>query len=73
MPATAAERTAKRRANLRAQGLKQVTLWVPDPDAPGYREKIARDIAAINAADRRDPWMSEWLDQCLNDIEGWTA
>jgi hypothetical protein len=34
---------------MKAAGLKPVTIWVPDVNAPGYREQLERDIAIINA------------------------
>lgn len=50
------------------QGLREVTLWLPDLDAPGFREKLAADIARINAAE--DAAETErWLDAALEDLE----
>lgn len=43
-----AKRVRKHREKMKAAGLKPVTIWVPDAEAPGYREKLARDIAKIN-------------------------
>jgi len=48
-PMTSAERVAKRRAALRAQGLRARTLWLPDRDSAAFRETVARDTAVINA------------------------
>ena len=48
MAATSAQRVAKRRAALRAQGLRPIQIWVPDTRAPGFAEECARQ-----AADRR--------------------
>ena len=42
-------RVRKHRDKMKAAGLKRVTIWVPDVNAPGYKEQIARDIAIINA------------------------
>ena len=39
------------RARKKAMGLKQVRLWVPDVNAPGFQEKLDAEIAAINAAE----------------------
>jgi hypothetical protein len=47
--ANGAERVQKHRDKMKAAGLKPVTIWVPDVNAPGFREKLARDIAIINA------------------------
>ena len=44
-----AKRVRKHREKMKAAGLKPVTIWVPDINAPGYREQLERDIAIINA------------------------
>ena len=44
-----AKRVRKHREKMKAAGLKPVTIWVPDANAPGYKEQLARDIAIINA------------------------
>lgn len=45
---TGAQRVAKRRAALRAQGLRPRQFWVPDLRDPKVRAKIERSVAAIN-------------------------
>jgi hypothetical protein len=42
------------RDRLRAQGLKPVQIWVPDVDAPGFREDLRRQVAALNQADEAE-------------------
>ena len=37
-----AKRVRKHREKMKAAGLKPVTIWVPDVNAPGYREEIRR-------------------------------
>jgi len=44
-----AKRVRKHRDRMKAAGLKPVTIWVPDVNATGFKEQIARDIAIINA------------------------
>jgi hypothetical protein len=44
------DKFSRYRASKRAQGLKLVRLWVPDPEAPGFREEAKRQAALINAA-----------------------
>ena len=56
------------RERQRARGLKQVRLWVPDPDAPGFRERLAADIARINASTERGE-VERFLDAAAADIE----
>ena len=36
-----AKRVRKHREKMKAAGLKPVTIWVPDVNAPGYREQLA--------------------------------
>ena len=39
------------RARKKAQGLREIRLWVPDVNAPGFQERLAREIEAINASE----------------------
>jgi hypothetical protein len=41
-PHTGAERVAKRRAALRAQGLRPKTVWVPDTRTPEFTEQAQK-------------------------------
>ena len=54
---TSAQRVAKRRAALRAQGLRPVEIWVPDTRTPGFAEECARQAAIVDAANR-----AEWAE-----------
>lgn len=42
-PMTGAERVAKRRAALRAQGLKPKTIWVSDSNSEAFKEQAQLD------------------------------
>ena len=54
MAGNSTKRVQKHREMMKAAGLKRVTIWVPDMNAPGYAEKIAEAIAIVNAsADER--------------------
>ena len=63
-----AKRVRKHREKMKAAGLKPVTIWVPDVNAPGYAQEIADAIAIINAsADEK-----VILEELSNiEIEGW--
>lgn len=61
-----AKRVRKHREKMKAAGLKPVTIWVPDVDAPGNKEKIARAVAAINADKEGMRVMNEMLE--LSDL-----
>ena len=64
-----AERVRKHREKMKAAGLKPVTIWVPDVNAPGYREALARDIARINADEESTRVMEDMLE--LADFSDW--
>jgi hypothetical protein len=64
-----AKRVRKHREKMKAAGLKPVTIWVPDVNAPGYREKLARDIAKINADEESIRVMEDMLE--LADFSDW--
>ena len=70
MPAasTSAQRVAKRRAALRAQGLRPIQIWVPDTRAPGFAEECARQAAIADAANRADPDLSQFEEGAAADI-----
>ena len=51
---TPRERTARRRAALRAQGLKPLQFWLPDARDADVQAKIARKCAIIAASDQTD-------------------
>ena len=66
--ADSAKRVQKHRDKLRAAGLKPVTIWVPDVNAPGFKEQVAREIELINnSAD--DKAILEELSHI--EIDGW--
>jgi hypothetical protein len=68
MAGSSTKRVQKHRAKMKAAGLKRVTLWLPDVNAPGFKEQLARGIAMINAsADEK-----AILEELSNiEIEGW--
>ena len=67
------ERVQKHRDKLRAQGLRPITIWVPDTRAPGFAEACARESRIIAEAEREDRELDAFLDAAAADIEGWTA
>ena len=67
--ATSAQRVAKRRAALRAQGLRPVQIWVPDTRAPGFAEECARQAAIVDAANRDDGDLMRFMDAAGADLD----
>lgn len=49
-PQNAQSKFARYRASKKKQGLKLLRIWVPDVNAPGFAEEVARQAAIINAA-----------------------
>ena len=74
-PATSAQRVEKRRAALRAQGLRPIQIWVPDTRAPGFAEECARQAAIVDAANREDAELMDFADTALDEaaeLGDWT-
>ena len=65
---TSAQRVEKRRAALRAQGLRPIQIWVPDSRAPGFAEECARQAAIVDAANRADPELMQFMDAAAVDL-----
>ena len=64
--ASSARRVADHRSALRAQGLRPVQMWVPDTRAPGYAERIRRQLEAL----RNDPREARLLEE-LDEFADW--
>lgn len=55
------------RERMKARGLKQVRLWVYDPEAPGSRERLDAEIERINdAEDAAD--VQIFMDLCAQEL-----
>jgi hypothetical protein len=69
MPGSSTKRVQKYRAKMKAAGLKRATLWVPDVNAPGYREEIRRQCELL----KNDPQEQQILAEIEQwaDTEGW--
>ena len=44
MPSPSSDKFKRYRARLRARGLRQIQLWVPDISSPGFQQEMARQI-----------------------------
>lgn len=74
MPISVGERVQKRRAALRAAGLRPIQIWVPDTRRPGFGDECRRQAQAVAQADQNDREMMEFLDAALLDLEDeWQA
>lgn len=64
-----AKRVRKHREKMKTAGLKPVTIWVPDVNAPGYTEDIRRQCELINASEDSNIVLDGLLE--LWDTNGW--
>lgn len=62
LPLTSTERSARRRAALRAKGLRPRTFWLPDMSTPEFKAEAARVTAAIDRQWARDKELRDWVD-----------
>lgn len=69
MPTPVSERVQKRRAALRAAGLRPIQIWVPDTRRPGFAEECHRQAQAVAQADMADREMMDFLDAALMDLD----
>ena len=72
MSVPVSERVRKRRAALRAAGLRPVQIWVPDARKPGFAEECRRQSRIVAEADLADPDLLETMDAALADVGEWT-
>ncbi|MFL5115709.1 MAG: antitoxin MazE family protein [Microvirga sp.] len=47
-------KSARYRQNKRRQGMKLLRIWVPDPNAPGFAEEVARQAALLRGAPEQE-------------------
>lgn len=61
------DRVARRRATLRAQGLRPKQFWVYDTRAPGFYERINEQMRAIaeSPQEKDDQAWVDWLQSQL--------
>jgi hypothetical protein len=70
MTSPAAKRVRKRRAVLRAAGLRPVQIWATDTRRPGFAEEARRQSRIAAASDLSDEDLSEFLDAGVADMSG---
>jgi Protein of unknown function (DUF3018). len=63
------KRVEKRRAALRAAGLRPVQIWVPDTRRPGFAEECRRQCLLLRG-DPQETEILDWIDKAA-DTEGW--
>jgi hypothetical protein len=68
MTSQAAKRVRKRRAALRAAGLRPIQIWAPDTRRPGFAEEARRQSRLAAESDVADQDLLEFLDAGVADM-----
>lgn len=68
---SSAPRVQKHRANLKAQGMRPVQLWVPDTRSAQFAAECRRQSALLNV-DPHERETLDWIERAA-DSDGWTA
>ncbi|MGA8585080.1 MAG: antitoxin MazE family protein [Roseiarcus sp.] len=58
-----AKRVHKRRAALKAAGLRPIEIWIPDTRRPGFAEEARRQSRIAAASDLADPDLLTLMDR----------
>jgi hypothetical protein len=68
MVSPTAMRARKRRAALRAAGLRAVQIWVPDTRRADFAEQARRQSRVAAASDLADPDLLAFMDAALTQV-----
>jgi hypothetical protein len=66
---TESTRLQRHRAEMRRKGFKLVQLWVPDPEAPGFRAAVRRTREFLEA--HPDHEWDAYAKRVLDEAPGW--
>jgi Protein of unknown function (DUF3018). len=69
MPNSAKRYSKAEEAEMRAAGLRPVTIWVPDVTRPGFAEECARQARLVAEADARDPTVQSFMDAANQSMD----
>ncbi len=69
MATTVRQRVEKRRAALRAAGLRPLQIWVPDVSKPGFVAECRRQARLVAQADAADEDLGGFLDAASADLD----
>jgi len=70
-PASPRERIARHRATQRKRGLRPVILWLPDVNAPGYRERLAEECRRLARLTPEEEAIADDFSALSARTEGW--
>lgn len=67
------ERVERRRAKLRAAGLRPVQIWVPDQRVPGFADEYHRQSRLIRDSETDASRAEDEAWEAGSDTSGWVA
>jgi len=70
-PRVPTTRLQRHRAEMRRRGFKLVQLWVPDPNAPGFRKAVRQTREFLEA--HPDHEWDTFAQRVLDEAPGWRA
>ena len=65
-------RVQKHRDALRMAGRRPVQIWVPDTRRPDFAAECRRQSLLAAQADSADASLQRFMDEALEDMDGWT-
>ena len=65
-------RVQKHRDALRMAGLRPVQIWVPDTRRTDFAAECRRQSLLAAQADSADASLQRFMDEALEDMDGWT-
>jgi hypothetical protein len=66
------ERVQRHRNALRMAGLRPVQIWVPDTRRPDFAQECRRQSNLVAQSDMGDADTTQFMDQALADVDGWS-
>jgi hypothetical protein len=66
------ERVQRHRDALRMAGLRPVQIWVPDTRRPDFAQECRRQSKLVAQSDMGDADTTQFMDQALADVDGWS-
>lgn len=69
--ATPRERIARHRTAQRARGLRAVVLWLPDVNAPGYRDSLTEECHRLAQLTPEEDRLADDFALLAGQAEGW--
>jgi hypothetical protein len=66
------ERVQRHRDALRMAGLRPVQIWVPDTRRPDFAQECRRQSTLVAQSDMVDADTTQFMDQALADVDGWS-